>query len=99
MSPTSASPPLPDGSALRVARVVIDLSLDREFDYLIPDQFAGRVRVGSRVHVPFGSAAQARAGYVVGLKASSAFPGLKAIVGIVGDREQIPENLIRLADD
>jgi len=47
---------------LRIARVVVDLSLDREFDYLIPEQWHGRVEVGSRVRVPFGRGDKSRSG-------------------------------------
>ena len=38
----------------RIAKVAVDLSLDREFDYLIPDELISAVEIGSRVSVPFG---------------------------------------------
>ncbi len=38
----------------RIAKVAVDLSLDREFDYLIPDELISTVEIGSRVSVPFG---------------------------------------------
>jgi primosomal protein N' (replication factor Y) len=81
---------------MAVARVVLDLMLDREFDYVVPTELAGEVRAGSRVMVPFGTGGT-RAGYVVGLKEKSRFPNLKAVESIVGDREQIPPSLLRLA--
>ena len=37
----------------RFARVIVDRSADREFDYLIPAAMTGRVQVGSRVRLPF----------------------------------------------
>lgn len=82
-----------------IARVVIDLSLDREFDYSIPANLLGRVHPGTRVIVPFGRGGGApRKGFVVGLKATSTFGKLKEIADVVGDREQIPPNLLRLAE-
>ena len=35
------------------ARVIIDRSIHRELDYLIPDTLADKVSIGSRVRVPF----------------------------------------------
>ena len=37
-----------------VARIITDVALDREFDYCIPAELAGRVKIGSVVRVPFG---------------------------------------------
>ena len=81
---------------MAVARVVIDLMLDREFDYLIPPKLAGQVRPGVRVMVPFGNGGS-RSAYVVGLKERSRFPNLKAIESVTGGRAQIPPSLLRLA--
>ena len=83
---------------MNVAKIVINLSLDRTFDYRIPRHLQGRVRVGSRVRVPFGKGDGTRTGHVVSLAPSSDFPGLKDILAIEGDREQIPESLVRLAE-
>ncbi|MFA4945799.1 MAG: primosomal protein N' [Lentisphaeria bacterium] len=80
-----------------IARVVVNLTLDREFDYRIPARLLGRVQPGSRVLVPFGHGE--RVGYVVGLAAESTVPAaaLKEIRGLENEQERIPENLIRLA--
>ncbi len=32
-----------------IAKVIVDISLDREFDYIVPPELAGNVQVGSRV--------------------------------------------------
>jgi primosomal protein N' (replication factor Y) len=82
---------------MAVARIVLDLMLDREFDYLVPPALAGRVRPGVRVKVPFGKGGGSRAGCVLGIKDASDFPNLKAIESVVGDREQIPPSLLRLS--
>ncbi|MFW6414195.1 MAG: replication restart helicase PriA [Verrucomicrobiota bacterium] len=82
---------------MNIAKVVINLSLDQEFDYLIPDSMKGRIRVGSRVEVPFGKGNSRRIGYVVGFKPYSSFGDLKEISEVVGDRAQIPDKLVELA--
>jgi primosomal protein N' (replication factor Y) len=82
---------------MKVAKIVLDLSLDREFDYLIPDALLGQVHVGSRVLVPFGRGSGERAGYVMRLAASSTFPTLKSIIRLDGEKKQIPPKLIDLA--
>lgn len=80
-----------------IAQVVFSLSLDRDFDYLIPPHLLGRVRVGSRVRVPFRNSE--RSGFVVAIKPHSDFPPeqLKAIGAIEDSHGQIPDNLIWLA--
>jgi len=83
---------------MKVAKVVTNLSLDREFDYRIPPALAPRVRVGSRVRVPFGKGREPRVGYVVALADDSPYASsLKDIEGVEGEREQIPPNLVKLA--
>ena len=82
---------------MTIARVVTNLSLDREFDYRIPGVLHGQVRVGSRVRVPFGRGSAERVGYVVGLADRSAYGQLKEITAVEADTAQIPENLVRLA--
>ncbi len=77
------------------ARVVVDLSLDREFDYRIPEELADQVRVGSRVEVPFGR--RTTQGFVVGLIEESDVPGLKPIARVVGKRPLVEENILTLA--
>ena len=80
-----------------IAEVVVDLALDRSFDYLVPPELAGSVGAGSRVRVPFGRGE--RAGFVLALKDAPAFPGrLKALLGLDRNSPRLPANLIRLAE-
>ena len=37
-----------------IARVTVNLSLDRLFDYRIPESLAGEIFPGMKVNVPFG---------------------------------------------
>ena len=78
-----------------VARILTELALDREFDYLVPAELAAQVRIGSVVRVPFGRR-RAR-GFVVGLADQSAFPNLKAIEAVVSDLPLFDEAMLRLA--
>lgn len=78
-----------------IAKVTVDISLDREFDYLIPEALVPLVKIGSRVVVPFGR--RLLQGYVVGLAPESSVPGLKAINEVVGAKPILSENLVRLA--
>jgi primosomal protein N' (replication factor Y) len=79
-----------------IAKVLSDVGLDREFDYLIPVHLADRIGVGSHVLVPFGHR-QVR-GFVVGFSdvASSEFK-LKEIADVIGEKPLIRPQIIKLA--
>ena len=55
-----------------IARVLINLKLDRAFDYAIPNHLIGKVNIGSQVEVPFNKGVLA--GYVVAMPSHSKFP-------------------------
>jgi primosomal protein N' (replication factor Y) len=77
-----------------IAKIVVDLALDREFDYRIPSQLAGAVQIGSRVAVPFGrTTAQ---GYVVGLTDNSQYPRLKEIADVIGKKPLLGDKILEL---
>jgi len=76
---------------------MVNLSLDRTFDYLIPSHLADRVRIGTRVLVPFGKGQTIRPAYVVAVLDQSDYPELKEVLAIEGERPLIPQNLVRLA--
>jgi primosomal protein N' (replication factor Y) len=79
----------------RIARIVVDLALDREFDYLVPDEMVDVLKIGSRVAVPFGR--RVTHGFIVDFVDSSPHPGLKSILKPVGTKPIIEENILRLA--
>jgi len=79
----------------KIAKVVVDVAVDREFDYLIPDQLNGSLFVGSRVNVPFGRSAAT--GYVVGLADHSEHAKLKEIKSLVGSKPFIDREMLELA--
>lgn len=78
-----------------IAKVAVDLTLDREFDYLIPEELATSVEIGSRVEVPFGR--RHVSGFVVGLAAESSFDELKPIGKVLGEKSLITEPVMALA--
>ena len=65
-----------------VCRVITDISLDREFDYLVPEEWKESLTVGMAVDVPFGKTM--RNGYVVATNVTSsvAQEKLKPLSGI-----------------
>ena len=81
---------------MQIAKVRVDLTLDREFDYLVPPQWSGHLQVGSRVRVPFGR--RKILGTVVGWAGSGApREDLKPIAEIIGDRTIFTPELLRVA--
>jgi primosomal protein N' (replication factor Y) len=79
----------------KIARVVVDLALDREFDYRVPEHLAAELRIGSQVLVPFGHS-EAR-GYIVGFADRSTFEKLKDIKEPIGKKPLIEESVLGLA--
>lgn len=79
-----------------IAKVVVEISLDREFDYRIPKGLASEIHVGTQVLVPFNG--RDMRGFVVGVVDYSPFlDKLKDIEGVVGDKPLIPDSVMKLA--
>ena len=78
-----------------VAHVIVEIALNREFDYEIPDSLRDAVQLGSLVEVPFGT--RHTRGYVIGLAGESAHDKLKEITRVVGDRPLIAPEILELA--
>ncbi len=85
----------PPQKAPSIARVVVDVALDKEFDYLIPEEFSGTVLPGMQVQVPFGR--RTAQGFVLGLHDSSEFTSLKPIQALVSDDPLISPEIMSLA--
>ncbi|MDZ8118290.1 primosomal protein N' [Pontiella agarivorans] len=80
----------------RIAKVVVEISLDREFDYNIPAHLQPTIKVGSQVNVPFHG--RNLRGFVVGLASFSAYADkLKEIDSVVGEKPLIPDEIMKLA--
>ena len=77
-----------------IAKIVVDVSLDREFDYSIPEALSNDIKIGSRVSVPFGH--RSATGYVVAFSRQSQYKTLKPIDGLIGDKPYIDDTTLTL---
>src|SRR5262245_35965893 len=78
-----------------IARVTLDLTLRKEFDYLVPPDLLGAVEVGSRVKVPFNS--RQVLGSVTALAEQSPHTNLRPILKVLGSRALLTANVLHLA--
>jgi primosomal protein N' (replication factor Y) len=76
------------------ARVIIDRSIHRELDYLIPDTLADKVSIGSRVRVPFRE--RSALATVVALLDETEAAGIRPIEALVGDKPALSPKLVEL---
>ena len=82
---------------MNIARVIVDLSLDRYFDYIIPEELIAEIKPGSQVLVPFGHSR--RLGFVTALvETPDTANKLKQIAALPPNKTSIPEKLLRLSD-
>ena len=79
-----------------IAKVLPDISLDREFDYLVPPELLDRVKPGCRVSVGFGK--QQLSGWVVALSETSDCPPHKLKPLTTCTEQYLPETLLKLAE-
>src|ERR1051325_8409668 len=78
-----------------IARVTLDLTLRKEFDYLVPPELEQQVDVGSRVKVPFNT--RQVLGSVTALAEVSPHTNLKPILKVIGSQPLITPAVLRLA--
>ena len=78
-----------------IARVTLDLTLGKEFDYLIPDACLSQVEVGSRVKVPFGS--RLVLGMVTALAETSPQTNLRPIDRVLSQQALVTPKVLELA--
>ena len=84
------------------ADVIIDISvksLDKTFQYRVPDEFADEIEIGSLVNIPFGNGNRLLEGYVIGLSGEAKFDisKTKSIAGIVKQGVVAESHLLSLA--
>lgn len=80
----------------KYARVLVDDSGGRAFDYELPEAVAGSLVVGSRVRVPVRT--RALLGTIVGLSDTTEAQGVKPITEVVGEGPALSAKLIELAN-
>lgn len=76
-----------------VAHVLVDVSLDRHWDYAIPEALANEIAIGSLVQLTFSR--RVCRGYVVGLDTKSDCKNLSPIQELL---ERIPASLVQLGE-
>jgi primosomal protein N' (replication factor Y) len=76
--------------------VALGVPGEEPYQYSVPDELAGKVKLGIRVRVPLGTSE--RFGYVVGVsdRAAVAESKLKSISGLVEDEVLLPEHFLEL---
>ena len=84
----------------KIAVVVINgttRDFDREYHYLVPEEFRSSLEAGMRVIVPFGRGNRPKEGYVIGFADSSEFDGLKEIKKVIDRKPVLMPSQIDLA--
>src|ERR1700736_112853 len=79
----------------KYARVITDDPTDKELDYSIPQSWAGKVHIGSRVKVPLRS--REILATVVALVDTPSVPEPKIILGLISESPILNESLLALA--
>jgi primosomal protein N' (replication factor Y) len=77
------------------ARVIIDRSIHRELDYLIPESLVEKIAIGSRVRVPFRE--RSALATVIAVISETEAQGIRPVEALVGDAPILSEKLIELA--
>lgn len=78
-----------------IARVILEIALNKDFDYLVPPELERFVQVGSRVKVPFGK--RYVYGFITELTDKSSYPNLKSIAKVVGSQGAITPEVLKIA--
>ncbi len=81
------------------ARVVVEsdlLQLDREFDFLVPEDLADTVQVGQRVRFQLGRTKKLASGFIASLPTESSF-ATSELVEIVDSEPVVTKEIFRLA--
>ena len=87
--------PEPEQEVGPLVEVALNLPVDREFEYRVPAQFDGKLRLGSRVTVPFRN--RTATGFCVGFPDTPSHPSLREIRGVVDDTPLLSDALLGLA--
>lgn len=85
---------------LKIAKIAVSaatFSIDRPYDYRIPESFANAVAPGIRVIVPFGKGNRKSEGIVLSVADESKFDKLKCIESVVDNAPIIDSEQLKLA--
>ena len=76
-----------------IARVSLDLTLRKEFDYTSPPEFERQIEVGSRVKVPFNT--RQVLGSVTALAEGSPHTNLRPILKVLGKQALLTPKVLQ----
>ena len=87
---------------MNYADVIVDIShdsVDRPFEYIIPEELAEQIQCGSQVTVPFGKGSRLVQGFVINVKDRPAFDEsrLKSIRSVMPKSTSLEGHMIELA--
>ena len=83
-----------------IARVALSgavYSMDKRYDYLVPERLEANAAVGKRVSVPFARGNRRQEGMVFSLEENSSFPRLKPIDAFLDEEPILDEDCLKLA--
>lgn len=78
------------------AEVVLELPIEKKFDYLIPEGLVNSINTGMRAWVPFGN--RRIPGYIVGIKDTSLHKEVKPLLKLIDKISLLSPPLINLAE-
>lgn len=81
----------------RVAVAAATYSIDKPYDYLIPEPLLERARIGVRVTVPFGKGNRTSEGVILGIDHEKRREELKALISVLDDDSVLGPVQIKLA--
>ena len=91
----SGSKPPESSEPIEYVDVALNLPVDREFQYRVPDGLRGQLALGARVQVPFRN--RVATGFCVRFSTDVAHPRVRDVKGIVDDAPLLTDALLALA--
>ena len=84
-----------------IAKIIVDnksKQVDKTFDYLVPKELEDKIKIGSRVLVPFSSGNREIEGFCVGTADTSDSKRLKSIIRTANDSIGFDEDMLELIE-
>ncbi len=79
------------------AKVVVGFPVSGPFDYIVPDSLSGKITLGARAWVSFGT--RRIVGYVVGFSKKSQIKKIKPILELIDESPILTKNLLLLTKE
>ena len=79
-----------------VVSVLVEVNIDKVFDYNVPDRLKDSIKIGIRVLVPFGN--RSLEGFIINIKNDSNYE-LKDVLEVIDDNAILNEELLALGKE